>query len=243
MKILIESKRFLLLLCLSLFVAGYVSAQDYRAIVKGIVTDETGESIIGATIMIGGTGQGTVTDMDGRYSLQVIPGDLVSFTFVGMADKVVKAQAGKKVVNVKMETNATALADVVVTGYQTLSKERATGSYSVISEKSTKGKLETDVLSRIEGMVAGINKRYDKEDDSKIVIRGITTVNGEQDPLYVVAFVYSGWIRIRFGDYQRFEYGPGTKYHRIERCGGKFYLWCTCCEWSYCNFYKTGSDR
>ena len=66
------------------------------------------------------------------------PVDLVSFTFVGMADKVVKVQAGKKVVNVKMETNATALADVVVTGYQTLSKERATGSYSVISEKSTK---------------------------------------------------------------------------------------------------------
>lgn len=152
----------------------------------GIVTDETGESIIGATIMIGGTGQGTVTDMDGRYSLQVTPGDLISFTFVGMADKVVKAQAGKKVVNVKMETNATALADVVVTGYQTLSKERATGSYAVISEKSTKGKLETDVLSRIEGMVAGINKRYDKEDNNKIVIRGITTINGEQDPLYVV---------------------------------------------------------
>lgn len=88
----------------------------------GVVTDETGESIIGATIMIGGTSQGTVTDIDGRYSLQVTPGDLVSFTFVGMADKVVKVQAGKKVVNVKMETNATALADVVVTGYQTCPK-------------------------------------------------------------------------------------------------------------------------
>ena len=53
--------------------------------------------------MIGGTSQGTVTDIDGRYSLRVTPGDLVSFTFVGMADKVVKVQAGKKVVNVKME--------------------------------------------------------------------------------------------------------------------------------------------
>ena len=52
MKILIESKRFLLLLCLSLFVAGYVSAQDYRAIVKGIVTDETGEGVIGATVLV-----------------------------------------------------------------------------------------------------------------------------------------------------------------------------------------------
>ena len=150
----------------------------------GVVTDETGESIIGATIMIGGTSQGTVTDIDGRYSLQVTPGDLVSFTFVGMADKVVKVQAGKKVVNVKMETNATALADVVVTGYQTLSKERATGSYSVISEKSTKGKLETDVLSRIEGLVAGINKTSSNSND--VVIRGITTYMGNTKPLYVV---------------------------------------------------------
>ena len=47
----------------------------------GVVMDETGESIIGATIMIGGTSQGTVTDIDGRYSLRVTPGDLVSFYF------------------------------------------------------------------------------------------------------------------------------------------------------------------
>lgn len=148
----------------------------------GTVTNETGESIIGATVMIGGTGQGTVTDMNGRYSLRVAPGDLVSFTFVGMADKVVKAQEGKKVVDVKMGTNTTALSDIVVTGYQTLSKERATGAYSVISEKSMKGKLETNVLSRIEGLVPGVNK----SSMGHIVIRGITTIKGGQDPLYVV---------------------------------------------------------
>lgn len=165
---------------------GKSTAKQQPFYMTGIVTDENGESIIGATIMIGGTSQGTVTDMDGRYSLEVQPGDLVSFTFVGMADKVVKAQAGKKTVNVQMETNATALGDVVVTGYQTLSKERATGSYSVISEKNTKGKLETDVLSRIEGLVAGINKAYTNKDENKIVIRGITTIKGAQNPLYVV---------------------------------------------------------
>ena len=75
-------------------------------------------------------------------------------------------------------------ADVVVTGYQTLSKERATGSYSVISEKSTKGKLETDVLSRIEGLVAGINKTSSNSND--VVIRGLTTYIGNTKPLYVV---------------------------------------------------------
>lgn len=148
----------------------------------GTVTNETGESIIGATVMIGGTGQGTVTDMNGRYSLRVAPGDLVSFTFVGMADKVVKAQEGQKVVDVKMGTNTTALSDIVVTGYQTLSKERATGAYSVISEKSMKGKLETNVLSRIEGLVSGINRTS----EGGMVIRGITTIKGGREPLYVV---------------------------------------------------------
>lgn len=149
----------------------------------GTVTDEGGESIIGATIIVGGTSNGTVTDMDGKYSIKVTPGDLVSFTFIGMTDQSVKAQADKKVVNVIMESSVTALEDVVVTGYQTLSKERATGSYAVISEKSTKGKLETDVLSRIEGMVAGMNKM---SSNGSMVIRGITTYSGNTAPLYVV---------------------------------------------------------
>lgn len=152
----------------------------------GLVTDEQGESIIGATILVGGTTRGTVTDMDGRYSLQVTPGELVLFSFVGMASQTIKVQAGKKVVNVRMETSTTALADVVVTGYQTLSKERATGSYSVITEKSTKGKLETNVLSRIEGAVAGINKTASNGGEGDIVIRGITTYEGDREPLYVV---------------------------------------------------------
>ena len=119
-----------------------------------------------------------------------------------------------------METNATALADVVVTGYQTLSKERATGSYSVISEKSTKGKLETDVLSRIEGLVAGINKTSSNSND--VVIRGITTYMGNTKPLYVVdGMPYEGVFSINKSD-------RCTKYNGIERCCCKFYLWCPC---------------
>lgn len=75
MKILIESKRFLLLLCLSLFVAGYVSAQDYRAIVKGIVTDETGEGVIGATVLVKnestGFSAGSITNEMGEYIMYI----------------------------------------------------------------------------------------------------------------------------------------------------------------------------
>ena len=77
MKILIESKRFLLLLCLSLFVAGYVSAQDYRAIVKGIVTDETGEGVIGATVLVKnestGFSAGSITNETGEDIVKQLP--------------------------------------------------------------------------------------------------------------------------------------------------------------------------
>lgn len=177
-----EVKRNLILILPAKGSAGKSKQAFYM---NGVVTDENGESIIGATIMVGGSNQGTVTDINGHYSLAVRPGDMITYTFVGMTDKVVKADADKRTVNVQMTTNSTALEDVVITGYQTLSKERATGSYSVISEKSTKGKLETDVLSRIEGLVAGINKAYSSNND-KIVIRGITTVQGTQTPLYVV---------------------------------------------------------
>ncbi|WP_373811266.1 SusC/RagA family TonB-linked outer membrane protein [Porphyromonas macacae] len=150
----------------------------------GTVRDETGETIIGATVSIAGTQKGVWTNENGQYSLEVSPGDMISFTYVGMADQVIKADRNKKTVDVQMQSSATLLKEVVVTGYQTLSKERATGSYAVISDKHTKGKLETNVLSRIEGLVAGINKSAGKDND--IVIRGITTIHGEQNPLYIV---------------------------------------------------------
>lgn len=179
-----EVKRNLILILPAKVNKNTVKQEPFR--LSGIVTDENDETIIGANVMIAGSSRGTITDVEGRYDLEVTPGDLLSFTFVGMADKIVKVQSNKKMMNVQMETNATALGDVVVTGYQTLSKERAAGSYSVISEKSTKGKLETNIMSRIEGLVAGINKTSSEGNEEDIVIRGITTYKGEKKPLYVV---------------------------------------------------------
>lgn len=155
-----------------------------KFVMSGVVKDDTGETIIGATVSVSGTSRGVRTDIDGNYKIEVAPGELISFSYVGMRGEVIKADPKKQVVNVDLRPNDTLLEEVVVTGYQTLSKERATGAYSVISDKQTKGKLNTDVLSRIEGLVAGINKTNNGADD--IVIRGITTINGEQKPLYIV---------------------------------------------------------
>lgn len=123
-------------------------------LMKGVVTDEDGESIIGATVMIGGTSKGTVTDINGQYTLEVQSGDLVSFTFVGMTDKVIKAQVNKKMVNVQLESNATALADVVITGYQTLSKERATGSFDKVDSSVLSSRPTADLSTALQGLVA-----------------------------------------------------------------------------------------
>lgn len=163
---------------------GASGKRSERFTMSGVVKDDTGETIIGATVAISGTPRGTRTDMDGNYKIEVSSGELVAFSYVGMRGEVIKADAKKKIVNVNLKSNDTLLEEIVVTGYQTLSKERATGAYSVISDKQTKGKLNTDVLSRIEGLVAGINKTNNGGDD--IVIRGITTINGEQKPLYIV---------------------------------------------------------
>lgn len=157
---------------------------DKTLTVKGCVTDENGEPIIGANVIVKGTGRGTITDIDGKYVLKVAPGETLVFSFVGMENKEIKVKSSQTVINVEMNSNTTMLEDVVVTGYQTLSKERATGAYSVLTEKSTKGKLETNIMSRIEGMVAGINRTANS--DESIVIRGITTINEKTTPLYVV---------------------------------------------------------
>lgn len=151
----------------------------------GIVTDENDESIIGATVMIGGTTKGTVTDIDGKYTLEVQPGDLVSFTFVGMTDKVIKAQSDKKIVNIRLESSATALGDVVVTGYQTLSKERATGAFNTLS-KAQLEKPTVNIASRLVGTTSGLQATLDINGDPTFEIRGQTSLLANAQPLIVV---------------------------------------------------------
>ena len=128
----------------------------------------------------------TVTDINGQYTLEVQSGDLVSFTFVGMTDKVIKAQVNKKMVNVQLESNATALADVVITGYQTLSKERATGSFDKVDSSVLSSRPTADLSTALQGLVAGM-QATEKEDGSiDFLIRGSSSLYADKKPLLVV---------------------------------------------------------
>ena len=171
---------------------GEQPAMQEKRLIKGIVKDDKGLPLPGVTVLVKGTMTGVATDIDGKVELQSdrdTPVVLV-FSFVGMQNKEITVGAQQQEVNVVLESEAENLDEVIVTGYQKISKERATGSFSVVTAKDYKGKMETDIMSRIEGLVTGL-VNYNKQ----VSIRGVSTVYGNRDPLYVVDGVpYEGKI-------------------------------------------------
>ena len=171
---------------------GEQPAMQEKRLIKGIVKDDKGLPLPGVTVLVKGTMTGVATDIDGKFALQSDrdPPVVLVFSFVGMKNKEITVGAQQQEVNVMLESEAENLDEVIVTGYQKISKERATGSFSVVTAKDYKGKMETDIMSRIEGLVTGL-VNYNKQ----VSIRGVSTVYGNRDPLYVVDGVpYEGKI-------------------------------------------------
>ncbi|MEF9986909.1 MAG: SusC/RagA family TonB-linked outer membrane protein [Bacteroidales bacterium] len=150
-------------------------------VIKGIITDNTGELLPGVAVQNKRTNKYTAADLDGNYQIEVAEGDVLLFTSIGMASKNITISGKSEKLNVVLNQDAIALEDVVVTGYQTLSKERSSGSYAVVTSEKIQNKLQTNVIDRLEGMIAGLNTNR-----GKIEVRGVSTINGTKDPLYVV---------------------------------------------------------
>ena len=119
-----KNMRAALLFCLVAVISLSVSAQNVT--VKGTVTDKTGETVIGASVVQkGNTGTGTITDIDGNFTLSVPAHSTLVFSYVGMKTQEV-ALNGKTVINVTMEDDSQALEEVVVIGYGTVQKKDLT---------------------------------------------------------------------------------------------------------------------
>lgn len=153
--------------------------------IAGTVFDENGEGLIGVSVFVPGTNSGTITDVDGHYSIKAAPGDLLTFTFVGMADKAIKITPNTKTLNVNLEPATTALNEVVVTGYQTISKERATGAFDIISKEQL-SKPTANIASRLIGTTSGLQATTDINGDPTFEIRGQTSLTANAQPLIVV---------------------------------------------------------
>jgi TonB-linked SusC/RagA family outer membrane protein len=154
--------------------------------ISGVVLDETGQPLFGASVLVKGTENGTTTDMDGVYSISAQAGDVLLFSYVGY-DNFEAVVGSSSTINVSMEINNT-LDEVIVVAYGTTTKEAFTGSASVVGSEELSIRNVTSPIQAIEGRATGIQFTSPAGPGASpgIVIRGVGTLNGDTDPLFVV---------------------------------------------------------
>ena len=153
--------------------------------ITGTVFEDSGEPCIGATVMIQGSKQGTKTDIDGNFTINVPEGKKLEFSYIGMATQVLKAKNGMKVVL----QNSAELKEVVVTGMQKVDKRLFTGASTKINASDAKIDGMADISRSLEGRAAGVsvqNVSGTFGTAPKIRVRGATSIYGNSKPLWVV---------------------------------------------------------
>lgn len=156
--------------------------------VKGTVVDDKGESVIGASVLVKGTTNGTITDIDGAFTLNHVPSNgTLQVSYVGYVSKNVPVQ-GKKSFKIVLEEDHLNLEEVVVVGYGTMKKSDLTGAMSRVTSKQIEERPVQNALQAIQGKAAGVdittNNRPGELGD--IRIRGNRSLNATNDPLYVI---------------------------------------------------------
>ena len=163
----------------------------FDANITGTVVDESGEPLAGATIMLKGTHYGVSADIDGRFSIHVHHTDpSLEFSYVGMHPQSVRLTKNNigKPLNITLRTNASTMDEVVVTGYQNIKRENATGSYTILTGDEINKRHIADITSGLEGNIPGLVNKRNKyaTGENNIVIRGVGTFTASTAPLVVV---------------------------------------------------------
>ena len=157
--------------------------------ITGKVTDSSGASLPGVTVVLKGTTQGTITDASGNYTILNVPGDaVVVFSFVGMKTQEINVD-GKSMIDVVLEEDAIGLDEVVAIGYGVTKKSDLTGSVSSIAVDDISRHPVLSVGESLRGKATGIQITQQNAAPGagiKMRIRGANSVNGSNDPLYVI---------------------------------------------------------
>ena len=183
-------KPLMALFLLCLFPLGAMA----QSVVKGTVNDEAGEPIIGATVKVQGTQTGAITDFNGNFSVEAASNATLEISYVGYLTQKVKV-AGKSDITIVMKEDAQMLNDVVVIGYGTMKKSDISGSVATINKEQMERKVPVNIAQALQGAAAGVmvtNQDGAPGTASAIRIRGIGTINGDANPLYVVDGVQVG---------------------------------------------------
>lgn len=156
--------------------------------VKGTVKDNNGEPLAGVNIVEKGTTNGTLTDIDGNYSLNIATGKTIVFSYIGYTPKEVKATSAA--VDVTLSEDNQVLEETIVVGYGSVKKSNLTSSVSKISSGAMEDRPLTQVGDAFQGQLAGVQAQAANGgipgEELTIHIRGVNTITGDSNPLYVI---------------------------------------------------------
>ena len=174
-----------------------VHGQDVKDTFRGsLVNKETGDAVSGATIKAVHSNQLSISNTDGSFVISALKGDSLIINHVGYEGVVVRVFNKDSSIDVQLVPNTESLEVVEVnTGYQTLPKERATGSFDLISNKLYNEQVRTNVLDGIQYIANGVSVNSRLSTSGKLMVRGLSTINGPTAPLIIVDnFPYDGDI-------------------------------------------------
>jgi TonB-linked SusC/RagA family outer membrane protein len=180
-------KRILILTGLLLLMGTSLLAQTVR--VTGRVTDAAdGSTLPGVSVVVKGTTQGTVTDINGRYEVTTAPNAVLVFSFIGMTPQEVPVD-GKSVINVSLESETALLEEVIVVAYGTARRSSFTGSASQVTSEKIESRPISHITRAIEGQSAGVQVTSGSGQPGTgqtIRVRGYSSFNADSNPLYIV---------------------------------------------------------
>lgn len=178
------------------FGANSFATTQQAGICKGLVKDATGESVIGASVVVKGTTNGTITDFDGNFSLDGIKkGDVIVISYVGYQTQEIKWNGSP--LNVILKEDSKTLSEVVVVGYGTQKKANLSGSVAMVDSKELENRPIQNVSSGLQGLMPGVaitgTNGAPGQDAGKIRVRGIGTLN-EAGPYILVDGIETGTL-------------------------------------------------
>ena len=166
-----------------------MKSDKVQEIVTGTVTDEDGNSLPGVTVLVKGTQNGTVTNVEGKYTIDVPnEGGILVFSFIGYATREVSV-SGRSVIGVKLMEDVKSLEEVVVVGYGTQKKSDLTGSVVSVKSDVIENRPIVNLNQALVGQMAGVSVALNDATpggETSIKIRGIGSINAGNEPLYVI---------------------------------------------------------
>lgn len=164
------------------------NSPNKRKLISGVVTDERGETIIGATVTVKGETTGTTTDMDGKFSLEVPEKSTIVVSYMGFAPQEIRVFK-RNIYDITLTEDNKVLDEVVVVGYGSIKKSDLTGSVSAISTARFKDQPVKRVENILQGRTPGVEVTTQSGmpgGGMKVRVRGTTSINKSSDPLYVI---------------------------------------------------------